>query len=197
MTGGGFIAHANWNGRGRGWWKNSSIGVELIHHGDWRCLHTSAVGFVLGMYHWSGREVTKLLWWYYIQEEFIASRFKKDLLLKAPLEWSLEYLLFLVTRLFSYLLLYNHNLSTIKYLLSCSKFAYIRCCHCQPCLSINLTSVVDFPHPCIRPCQLQTFPLLAMMILLSFPCEHFCLCDLSFTTKLWWLGKQENTSSPV
>ena len=41
----------------------------------------------------------------YIQEEFIASCFKKDLLLETPLEWSLEYLFFLVTRLISYLLL--------------------------------------------------------------------------------------------
>ena len=66
MTGGGFIAHANRNSRGGGWWKNSGIGVGLIHHGDWRCLRTSAVGFVLGMYHWSGREVTKSLWQNYL-----------------------------------------------------------------------------------------------------------------------------------
>ena len=66
MTGGGFIAHANRNGRGAGWWKNSGIGIGLIHHGDWRCLRTSAVGFVLGMYHWSRREVTKSLWRNYL-----------------------------------------------------------------------------------------------------------------------------------
>ena len=62
MTGGGLIAHANRNGRGGGWWKNNSIGIGLIHHGDWRCLCTSAVGFVLGIYHWSGREATKSFW---------------------------------------------------------------------------------------------------------------------------------------
>ena len=62
MTGGRLIAHANRNGRGRGWWKNSGISDGLIHHGDWLCLRTSTVGFVLGMNHWSGREVTKLLW---------------------------------------------------------------------------------------------------------------------------------------
>ena len=66
MTGGVFIGHANRNGRGAGWWKNSGIGIGLIHHGDWRCLRTSAIGFLLGMYHWSGREVTKLLWRNYL-----------------------------------------------------------------------------------------------------------------------------------
>ena len=73
MTGEGFIAHANRNGRGGGWWKNSGIGVGLIHHGDWRCLRTSAVGFVLGMYHWSGREVTKSLWRNYMMQAFTYS----------------------------------------------------------------------------------------------------------------------------
>ena len=61
MTGGGFNAHANRNGRGGGWWKNSGIGIGLIHHGDLRCLCTSTVSFVLGMYYRSGRGVTKLL----------------------------------------------------------------------------------------------------------------------------------------
>ena len=81
----------------------------------------------------------------FIQEKFIASCLKKDLFSKAPLDWCLGNLFFVVTRLFSYLLLTNKSqLSTIKYLLSYSKFIYICCCHCQPYLSINQTSIVDF-----------------------------------------------------
>ena len=48
MTEGGFIVHTNKNSRGRGCWKKESIVVGLIHHGDWRCLRVSAVGFALG-----------------------------------------------------------------------------------------------------------------------------------------------------
>ena len=61
MTGGRLIAHANRSGRGGGWWKNSGIDVGLIHHGDWRCLRTGAVGFVLAKYYGSCVGVTKLL----------------------------------------------------------------------------------------------------------------------------------------
>ena len=48
--------------------KDNGIGIGLIHHGDLRCLCTSAVGFVVGMYHWSGREVTKSLLQNYVQD---------------------------------------------------------------------------------------------------------------------------------
>jgi hypothetical protein len=61
VTEGGVIEHARRKGRGRGWWENGIISVGLIHHGDWRCLHTGAVGFVLAKYYSSCVGVTKLL----------------------------------------------------------------------------------------------------------------------------------------
>ena len=57
----GVIEHARRKGRGRGWWENGIISIGLIHHGDWRCLHTGAVGFVLAKYYGSCVGVTKLL----------------------------------------------------------------------------------------------------------------------------------------
>ena len=61
VTEGGVIGHARRNSRGRGWWKNGGISIGLIHHGDWRCLRTGAVGFVLEKYYGSCMGVTKLL----------------------------------------------------------------------------------------------------------------------------------------
>ena len=61
VTEGRVFEHASRIGRGRGWWKNGGIGVGLIHHGDWRCLHTGADGFVLDKYYGSCMRVTKLL----------------------------------------------------------------------------------------------------------------------------------------
>jgi hypothetical protein len=47
VIGGGLIAHASRNSRGKGWWKKGSIVVGLIHHGDEHCLRVCAVGFIL------------------------------------------------------------------------------------------------------------------------------------------------------
>ena len=61
MTEGGVIEQANRSGRGRGWWKNGGISIGLIHHGDWCCLLTGTVGFVLEKNYSSCMGVTKLL----------------------------------------------------------------------------------------------------------------------------------------
>ena len=61
VTEGRVFEHASWIGRGRGWRKKGSIGVGLIHHGDWRCLRRGAVGFELDKYYGSCMKVTKLL----------------------------------------------------------------------------------------------------------------------------------------
>ena len=61
VTEGRVFEHARRIGRGRGWWRNGSIGVGMIHHGDWRCLCMGSVGFVLDKYHGSCMRVTKLL----------------------------------------------------------------------------------------------------------------------------------------
>ena len=59
VTEGRVFEHASWIGRG--WWKNGSIGFGLIHHGDWHCLRTGAVGFVLDKFYSSCMRVIKLL----------------------------------------------------------------------------------------------------------------------------------------
>ena len=48
---GGFIEHAIGNSRGKGKRKRGNIGMRQMHHGDWRCIRTDAVGFVLKKYY--------------------------------------------------------------------------------------------------------------------------------------------------
>ena len=47
-----FIEHASGKGRGKGKGKRGNIEMRWIQHGDWRCIRTGAVGFVLEKYYW-------------------------------------------------------------------------------------------------------------------------------------------------
>ena len=75
------------------------IPVILTDHlGSFRCLRTDTYRGKNGNWFLPESSI-------YIQEKFIASCLKKDLFSKAPLDWCLGNLFFVVTRLFSYLLL--------------------------------------------------------------------------------------------
>jgi hypothetical protein len=75
------------------------IPVILTDHlGSFECLRTDAYRGKNGNWFLTESSI-------YIQEEFIASCLKKDFFSKAPLDWCLGNLYFVVTSLYSYLLL--------------------------------------------------------------------------------------------